>query len=79
MSQGPDKNPMRTLLISMAFGGSFFVFVLFALLTALGFWGGVWFDPSVGNFYPIMAVVGALFGFERWWAYEQGGVNPFHD
>jgi len=39
-------------------------------------------DSSVYSFYPIMALIGAAFGFERWWAHEQGGdegYNPFHE
>ena len=36
-------------------------------------------DSTFYNFYPIMVALGAAFGFERWWAYEQGEHNPFHD
>lgn len=74
-----DENPLRTLLISVSVGVLLFVFALFVLLTVMDFYGGVRLDPSVLNFYPLMAGAGVLFGFERWWAYEQGGVNPFHE
>jgi hypothetical protein len=60
-------------------GASIFVAGLFAFLTAIGIIGGIWFDSSVLKFYPMMAGLGALFGFERWWSYEVGPVNPFHD
>ena len=36
-------------------------------------------DPSFYNFYPIMAGLGVIMGFERWWGQEQGDYNPFHD
>ncbi len=36
-------------------------------------------DQSILYFYPVMAGAGALFGFERWWAHEQGPYNPFHE
>jgi hypothetical protein len=42
-------------------------------------WGKVNYDPSIWNFYPLMAAIGAMFAFERWWTYECGGVNPWHD
>ena len=36
-------------------------------------------DSSVFAFCPIMAGLGAAFGFERWWSYELGPCNPFHE
>jgi cyanate lyase len=36
-------------------------------------------DPTFYRFYPIMAVLGATFGFVMWWGQEQGEYNPFHD
>ena len=74
-----DKHPLRTLGISLAAGVSMFVTGLFLLLWSLLVYGGAKFDPSVWNFYLLVAFAGAVFGFERWWAYESGGVNPFHD
>jgi len=55
-----------------------FVFGLFIFLELIGLFANIWFDPSVLEFYPLMAGVGALFGFERWWTYQNGPVNPFH-
>jgi uncharacterized RDD family membrane protein YckC len=66
------------LLKMLAVGSAFFVILLFAVQVILIF-GKLAPDSSFYNFYPIMAGLGALFGFERWWAHEQGGVNPFHD
>ena len=79
MSQDVDERPLRTLALFLVGGASLFVFGLFLFLTFVGVLGRVWFDSSVMNFYPLMAGLGALFGFERWWSYEQGPVNPFHD
>jgi hypothetical protein len=62
----------------LAGGASIFVLALLGLHLAL-ILAGVGPDSSVLNFYPLMVGAGALFGFERWWSYEQGGVNPFHD
>ena len=77
-SGGPDKHPMRSLAIMLTFGVLLWVAALFALLTALSF-AHVTADPTVLNFYWVMAACGALFGFERWLYHQQGGVNPFHD
>lgn len=74
-----DKHPIRSLLIFVAAGSGIFAFGLFLLLTAMSVYGGIRLDSSVLNFYPLMAGAGALFGFERWWYHESGGVNPFHD
>lgn len=50
--------------------------VLFAL--QVGVLGGMTGDPSFWNFYWLMGVAGAIFGFDMWWGYEQGPFNP-HD
>lgn len=76
--EAPDKHPIRTLVIALAAGSLVFVAALFATLSLL-YWGGVRLDSSVVYFYPLMAIAGAVFGFERWLAHESGGVNPFHD
>ncbi len=73
-----DKHPLRTLVFMVSVGVAFFVF-LFLVLHIVLVVDGLAPDPSVLNFYPIMAGLGLVFGFERWWGYEQGGVNPFHD
>ena len=78
-SEGSDEHPVRTLVIMVAVGIALFVLGLFVLLGILDSYDAMKPDPSVVNFYPIMAGCGALVGFERWWAHEQGGVNPFHD
>jgi len=74
-----DKHPVRTLMAFLAAGSLISVSALLVLLTLIDVYAGVRYDPSVLNFYPLMAGVGALFGFERWWSYESGGTNPFHD
>ncbi|MDG6900653.1 MAG: hypothetical protein JRM80_01630 [Nitrososphaerota archaeon] len=73
-----DRRPWRTLLYCTGVGVGFFVSLFLALHLVL-IYSGIAPDPSVFRFYPIMAGLGVLFGFERWWAYEQGGVNPFHE
>lgn len=78
MGEPLDRHPLRTLVLALAAGCALFVALLFVTLTALAF-GGVGLDSSVVDFYPLMAIAGAVFGFERWLAYESGGVNPFHD
>jgi hypothetical protein len=77
-NQGPDKHPARTLLYCISVGAAFFTGLFLLLYLALVHSGKAP-DPSVFRFYPIMAGLGLIFGFERWWAYEQGGVNPFHN
>jgi hypothetical protein len=74
-----DKHPIRRLGIFLAAGTGIFVGGLFLFLTFITVVGGMRFDSSILNFYPLMACAGGIFGFERWWAYESGGVNPFHD
>jgi len=74
-----DKHPYRTLLVLLAAGTTIFVLSFFLILFAVTAFTGLRFDSSVVDFYPWIAGAGALFGFERWWAYESGGVNPFHD
>jgi drug/metabolite transporter (DMT)-like permease len=76
--QGLTRRHLRRLVLLMGAGVLFFV-GLFLCLHLLLIYAGAAPDPSVYNFYPLMAGLGALFGFERWWAHEQGGVNPFHD
>lgn len=51
---------------------------LFLIFTTLGSFG-VGFDTSVVCFCPLMAIFGAIFGFERWWSNEIGPYNPIHD
>ncbi|MDE1853500.1 MAG: hypothetical protein KGI38_07115 [Thaumarchaeota archaeon] len=74
-----DKHPLRTLILLIGAGSMIFMLGLSILLAFLGYAGRVWYDPSVLDFYPLMAGLGALFGFERWWGYEYGETNPFHD
>ncbi|MDA4125546.1 MAG: hypothetical protein OK438_08915 [Thaumarchaeota archaeon] len=69
---------LKRLVKMVAAGIAIFIALLLALQAALVYAGAAP-DSSVYWFYPIMAVLGALFGFERWWATEQGGNNPFHD
>lgn len=76
--EGLDKHPWRTLAIAIPAGAGAFMAVFFALQMFIQVWGGIVFDPSVWNFYWLMGIVGAIFGFERWWAYEWGSFNP-HD
>ncbi len=64
--------------VLLAAGTGIFVLGLFLVLSLLSY-AGYGLDSSVLNFYPLMGGAGALFGFERWLAYESGGVNPFHD
>jgi len=79
LSEQPvDKHPLRTLCVALLAGGIIFVAALFMTLSALAL-GGIRLDSSVVNFYPLMAFAGAVFGLERWIAYESGGINPFHD
>ena len=73
-----DKHPLRTLGIALFAGSMIFMAALFATLSALAL-GGIRLDSSVVNFYPLMGFAGAVFGIERWIAYESGGINPFHD
>lgn len=75
----PKKNPHRSLLVSILFGGFIFVLLLFVLQFSLVFLaGGHGIDPSFVDFYPLMGGLGAFWGFERWWSYEGGEYNPFH-
>ncbi len=64
--------------VLLAAGTGIFVLGLFLVLSLLSY-AGYGLDSSVLDFYPLMGGAGALFGFERWLAYESGGVNPFHD
>lgn len=73
------KRLARSLLFFVGAGIFIFVSGLFILLTALEYLGGVKYDPSILYFYPFMAALGAVFGFERWWSHQMGPYNPFHD
>ncbi len=75
---GLTRAHARRLVLMMGAGVALFVALLFCLQALLTYAGAA-MDSSVYSFYPIMAGLGAMFGFERWWAHEQGGVNPFHD
>lgn len=77
-SESVDRHQIRTLLISLAAGTGMFVIGFFLIIFVLTAYGHLKFDPSVIDFYPLIAGAGALFGFERWWYNESGGVNPFH-
>ncbi|HUI85909.1 MAG TPA: hypothetical protein VLY21_01985 [Nitrososphaerales archaeon] len=74
-----DKHPARSLLVSVLVGCLIFIFFLFVVqMTLQYFAAGYGLDSSFEEFYPIMAALGALWGFSRWWSYEQGEYNPFH-
>jgi hypothetical protein len=75
----PTRKSLLTLVFFLVGGALIFSLALFLLLTIIGAWGGVKLDSSVLGFYPIMAGCGAIFGFERWLANQQGPYNPFHD
>ena len=79
MAEEPiDRYPLRTLAFLLAAGSFLFVALLFAVHMTMVL-ASMNSDPSIVNFYPVMGLIGALFGFERWWACEQGPVNPFHE
>ncbi len=69
---------IKRLVKMVAAGIGIFVVLLLALQAVLVYAGAAP-DSSIYRFYPIMAALGVVFGFERWWATEQGGNNPFHD
>ena len=75
---GFTANHAKRLAWFMAAGGVIFLVFLFALQVAL-ILANVGLDATFYRFYPIMAAVGAAFGFERWWGQEQGEYNPFHE
>ncbi|MDV3244714.1 MAG: hypothetical protein LYZ66_06040 [Nitrososphaerales archaeon] len=77
-SQYWDKHPWRTLLYMTTMGAGFFIGLFLALHLVL-IYSRIAPDPSAFDFYPIMAGLGVIFGFERWWGYESGGINPFHE
>ncbi|MDE1858141.1 MAG: hypothetical protein KGI26_03630 [Thaumarchaeota archaeon] len=79
MAEKPDPHPLRSLVLFLGSGAAIFVLGLFLVLWFLGAAGGFSYDPSVLDFYPVMAGLGAVFGFERWWAHMYGPSNPFHD
>jgi len=62
----------------IAAGVCAFLVLLAALQVALSL-VGLRQDPTFYYFYPVMAALGGVFGFERWWGQEQGDYNPFHD
>lgn len=76
--QGFTRNHAKRMVALIVAGACIFVALLVALQVALNY-VGVRFDGTFYEFYPIMAGVGAVFGFERWWGQEQGEYNPFHD
>jgi drug/metabolite transporter (DMT)-like permease len=76
--RSPRQQPPQELPIFVCAGAFLFAFGFFLFLTAIQL-GGVRLDPSFLSFYPPMAVILVIFGFERWRSYESGGVNPFHD
>lgn len=75
---GPTKAHVRRMAKMMAAGACIFMAFLASVHIALSL-AGKTPDPTFYYFYPITAVLGALFGFERWWGLEQGEYNPFHD
>lgn len=74
-----DRHPVRSLLVSLGFGILLFDGALFVLLALLSYNPYSKPDPSVSNFYWLVTFCGLVFGFERWWHHESGGINPFHD
>ena len=76
--QGLSKSHLKRLVLFMAAVIAIFLLFLVAVQVALGLVGKLP-DPTFYDFYPIMVALGAAFGFERWWAYEQGEHNPFHE
>lgn len=70
-----DPHPLRTLVIFVIAMIAIFVAGLFLVLAILADYAGVSYDPSVLKFYPVMAILGAVVGFELWWSYEYGPVN----
>jgi hypothetical protein len=76
--QGFTRNHARRMAMMIAAGACAFMALLAALQVAFGF-VGLKMDATFYEFYPIMAGLGALFGFERWWGRELGDYNPFHD
>ena len=75
--RGLTRSHARRLLKLVGGGVATFVLILAAIQIALSM-AGDGSDPSFYNFYPVMAGLGAVFGFERWWGQEQGDYNPFH-
>lgn len=78
-SQIEDKNPFRTFLVCIFGGASIFILLFAAFHLMILMYAPTTLDFSALYFYPIMAGLGMVFGFERWWSYEQGSYNPFHD
>ncbi len=69
---------LKRLLAFVAAGSS--IFTLFILMLQVELVrAGQAPDPTVYDFYPIMAALGAAFGVERWWAHEQGEYNPVRE
>lgn len=76
-NNSPDENPLRTLLVCVAGGSALFILFLLPIHLLVLLYAPTAFDPSVWDFYPILAGLGVVFGFERWLSYEQGSYNPF--
>jgi hypothetical protein len=76
--RGFTKNHVKRMAMLTTVGACAFLALLAALQVALSF-VGLRQDATFYDFYPIMAALGAVFGFERWWGQEQGDYNPFHD
>jgi uncharacterized RDD family membrane protein YckC len=72
------RNHVKRLAMLIAAGVCVFIALLAALQVALSL-VGLRPDAMFYDFYPIMAALGAVFGFERWWGQELGEYNPFHD
>jgi hypothetical protein len=66
------------MVLLIALFACVFMVLLAALQVALSS-VGIRYGGSFYEFYPIMAGLGAIVGFERWWSQELGDYNPFHD
>ncbi len=77
-ARGFTRNHAKRLAKLIAAGVCVFLALLAALQVALSF-VGIRPDATFYDFYPIMAALGVVFGFERWWSQELGDYNPFHD
>jgi len=75
---GFTKDVAKRMIFFIIIFACIFVGLLAALQVALKF-VGVQLGVSVYEFYPMMAGLGAVVGFERWWGNELGEYNPFHD
>lgn len=57
---------MERLVLLIAGGMAFFILLLASIQFFLYLSGHV-LDPTIFDFYPLMAALGAAFGAERWW------------